>query len=459
MARRVFVVSSPYVIAPDVAPSPLTVRTVAIDAPLLSGLGDDLDSLLLRLPADGGLSWVRGGDDASALIGWGQAARLDVAGPERFSRAQRWWAGVVSHAHVSDQVGVPGTGPIAFASFAFDSEPGHSVLIVPRVLIGVRGARAWITVAVDGDDAASARVADSEVDAIVASLARPMGVPRETTTVAYSEGSRSVPEWESAVAQAVSRINAGELDKVVLARDVVVSLESPLDVRGLLSRLTQDYPSCWTFSVDGLVGATPELLVRRDGDTVTSRVLAGTVHRSDDGPTDGALAARLLGSDKDQEEHEYAVRSVAAALAVHCTDLDVPSRPAVLRLANVAHLSTDVSGSLVDGAPVLALAASLHPTAAVCGTPTERAFSVIREIEGMDRGRYAGPVGWIDAHGDGELGIALRCASLEEGRTRLRLYAGCGIVAGSTPESELAESQAKLVAMRDALEPRTPAAP
>jgi menaquinone-specific isochorismate synthase len=451
-------VSSPHVIAPDVAAAPLTVRTVALDPSLVRGVGDTdgLTSLLLRLPPDGGLSWVRGGEDASALIGWGQAARLDVAGAERFSRAQRWWTGVVSHAHVADEVGLAGTGPVAFASFAFDSEPGHSVVIVPRVLIGVRGSRAWITVAVDGDDAAALRTADGELESVVASLSRPVGVPDETSTVAYSEGSRTVPEWESAVGQAVSRINAGELDKVVLARDVVASLDAPLDVRGLLTRLAHDYPSCWTFSVDGLVGATPELLVRREGDTVTSRVLAGTVRRSEDGSTDGVLAAMLLGSDKDQEEHEYAVRSVAAALAAHCTDLDVPSRPAVLRLANVAHLSTDVSGSLVDSAPVLALAASLHPTAAVCGTPTERAFAVIREIEGMDRGRYAGPVGWIDAHGDGELGIALRCASLEEGRTRLRLFAGCGIVAGSTPESELAESQAKLVAMRDALEPRTP---
>ncbi len=463
-------------VAPEVAPTPITVRSIDLDphlifgpspssvlaAPSLAGQPSPISaldhatrcaSLLLRLPADGGLSWVRGGDDPSAMIGWGEAARLEVGGAERFSRAQRWWAGVAANAQVVDDVDIAGSGAVAFASFAFDGDPGHSVVIMPRVLIGIRGDRAWITVAVNGSDAAALRAAEVEAASVVASLSRPVGVPDETATVAYSEGSRTVPEWENAVAQAVSRINAGELDKVVLARDVVASLDSPLDVRSLLTRLALSYPSCWTFSVDGLVGATPELLVRRDGDLVTSRVLAGTVRRSEDWSTDGALTAMLLGSDKDQEEHEYAVRSVAAALAAHCTDLDVPSRPAVLRLANVAHLSTDVSGSLVDAAPVLALAASLHPTAAVCGTPTERAFAVIREIEGMNRGRYAGPVGWIDANGDGELGIALRCASLEDGRTRLRLFAGCGIVAGSTPESELAESQAKLVAMRDALEP------
>jgi menaquinone-specific isochorismate synthase len=147
------------------------------------------------------------------------------------------------------------------------------------------------------------------------------------------------------------------------------------------------------------------------------------------------------------------VQSVALALAAHCTDLAVPSTPSLLRLANVQHLATDVTGVLADGSSVLALAASLHPTAAVCGTPTERAFAVIRELEGMDRGRYAGPVGWIDANGDGEFGIALRCASIEGGGDRLRLYAGCGIVSGSDPDAELAESQVKLVPMRDALEP------
>jgi menaquinone-specific isochorismate synthase len=210
------------------------------------------------------------------------------------------------------------------------------------------------------------------------------------------------------------------------------------------------YPDCWTFSVDGLVGATPELLIRREDDRVTSRVLAGTVHRSSDAGRDGALALALLGSDKDQEEHSYAVESVAMALASHCTDLRVPARPFVLRLANVQHLATDVSGELVDSAPALALAASLHPTAAVCGTPTERAKHVIREIEGMDRGRYSGPVGWIDSNGDGEFGIALRCANVES-PTSLRLFAGCGIVAGSTSAAEVAESNAKLSAMRKAL--------
>ena len=226
----------------------------------------------------------------------------------------------------------------------------------------------------------------------------------------------------------------------------------------LLQRLAAAYPECWTFNVDGLIGATPELLVRRDGDQVTSRVLAGTVRRRGDDSVDAGLAEALLASGKDLEEHDYAVHSVAESLAAHCTDLQVPTAPHVLSLTNVQHLATEVSGLLADGAPALALAASLHPTAAVCGTPTERATALIRELEGMDRGRYAGPVGWIDAHGDGELGIALRCGAIEDSErgpgTRLRLYAGCGIVAGSDPDSEIAESEAKFDAVRKALHGR-----
>jgi menaquinone-specific isochorismate synthase len=272
---------------------------------------------------------------------------------------------------------------------------------------------------------------------------------RETPVVEWGEGSLTGEEWRAAVATAISRISTGELDKVVLARDVVGTANRPVDTGALLARLAADYPNCWTFSVDGLVGATPELLVRRVGDQVTSRVLAGTVKRRGEESVDAGLAAALLGSGKDLEEHEYAVHSVAAALAAHCTDLEVPERPHILRLANVQHLATDVTGRLADAAPVLALAASLHPTAAVCGTPTERALAVIRELEGMDRGRYAGPVGWFDSRGDGEFGIALRCAEIEG--DKVRAFAGCGLVAGSDPESEWAESQAKLVPMRTAL--------
>ena len=397
----------------------------------------DPENLLQRLPAGDPLAWVRGGE---GLIGWGVAAQLEVSGPERFSRAQRWWAKWCAAAVVDDTVALPGSGPVAFGSFAFDPDPGTSIIIVPKVIVGRRGGQAWVT------------VTGSDADPRKALL--PVSVPDQPTAVRWSQGSRSPLEWQASVAEAIDRISAGELDKVVLARDVLAQIDGTLDPRHLLVNLAERYPTCWTFAVAGLVGATPELLVRRTGDLVTSRVLAGTVRRQGDEAADAGLALALLDSGKDLEEHKYAVRSVARALAAHCTDLDVPEGPRVLALANVQHLATDVTGRLADQASVLALAASLHPTAAVCGTPTERALSVIREIEGMDRGRYAGPVGWFDANGDGEFGIALRCAEVDEVAGTVRSFAGCGIVAGSSPDLELAESTAKLVPIRDALESR-----
>jgi menaquinone-specific isochorismate synthase len=204
------------------------------------------------------------------------------------------------------------------------------------------------------------------------------------------------------------------------------------------------------------VGATPELLVRLTKGLVTSRVLAGTIRRTGDDQRDLALAASLARSSKDLEEHDYAVRSVADALEPFCSSINVPDSPFVLHLANVMHLATDVTGVVSDSMAVtnaLSLVDALHPTAAVCGTPKDKAMKLINEYEVMKRGRYSGPVGWIDARGDGEWGIALRCAEIDAKDPRkVRLFAGCGIVAGSVPQDELAESQAKLVPMRDALE-------
>lgn len=406
----------------------LTVRTVEV-APSDPIASADLLSLL---PADSPLTWLRGGQ---GLVAWGVAAQAEFSGAERFSRAQRWWQRWLDTVVVEDHVGLPGCGPVAFGSFAFDHSPGTSVVIVPRVLVGRRGGRTWITTFGEGPVAIGTHPA-----------------PPAPTEVRWSDGTLGEQRWAEAVTATVARIEAGEVDKVVLARDLIATVSGPLDERYLMEQLHLDYPECWTFSVAGLVGATPELLVRRSGSAVTSRVLAGTVRRTDP-KTDAAAAAALLASDKDLNEHEYAVRSVADALAAHCTDLDVPTRPVVLRLANVQHLATDVRGVLADGAPALALAASLHPTAAVCGTPTERAWDIIRTQEGMARGRYAGPVGWFDRNGDGEFGIALRCGEVDQDRGLVRVFAGCGLVAGSTAESELAESAAKFAAMRSAISP------
>ncbi|WP_020391924.1 isochorismate synthase [Kribbella catacumbae] len=392
-------------------------------------------ALMDHLPETGGLAWVRRGD---GHVGWGVAARLDVAGSNRFAEAQNWWRELTAGAVVRDEVGVPGSGLVCFGSFGFtDSDP--SELVVPEVIVGRRGGITWVTT-ISG---ASSLAAPPELTTYE---------PEPVGAVAFADGARSGTEWSGIVADAVKRITSGELDKVVLARDLVAISPNPIDLRWPLRRLAQAYPNCWTFSVDGLIGATPELLVRREKGLITSRVLAGTIRRTGDDAHDLALAASLARSSKDLEEHEFAVRSVADALKPHCKSMNVPETPFVLHLPNVMHLASDVAGVAANGASALGLAAALHPSAAVCGTPTDTARDVIGDIEGMSRGRFSGPVGWMDAAGDGEWCIALRCGQADpDDPTRMRLFAGAGIVAGSDPEAELAETNAKLVPMRDAL--------
>jgi menaquinone-specific isochorismate synthase len=410
------------------APS-LVARTVALDLA-------EATSLVSLLSTDHPVAWLRRGD---GLVGWGEAAVLRSSGATRFSDADKWWRETIARADVVDAVGEPGTGPVCFGSFAFGDLPGDSVLVLPEVVVGRRGDRAWLTtISTTGSPAPTPTVAPAEA-------------PLPPSGVSFADGALNGEQWMSVVADAVARISAGDLEKVVLARDLVARADERIDVRWPVHRLTGSYPMCWTFHVDGMFGATPEMLVRRERGLVTSRVLAGTIRRTGDDERDLALAATLARSSKDLEEHEYAVRSVADALEPHCSSMNVPEAPFVLHLPNVMHLATDVNGVVHDAATVssLQLAEALHPSAAVGGTPTTVATDLIDEIEGMGRGRYAGPVGWMDANGDGEWGIALRSAEVV-GDT-VRLFAGCGIVADSDPEAELAEAQAKFVPVRDAL--------
>jgi menaquinone-specific isochorismate synthase len=267
-------------------------------------------------------------------------------------------------------------------------------------------------------------------------------------------GSNGV-EWQARVSQAIAEIKDNSLEKVVLARFIDCEVTPQISAQRILQNLAAEYPATWIFSNNGLVGATPELLVRLSKSLVTSRILAGTIRKTGNDEKDLALAGSLARSSKDLEEHEYAVRSVADVLAPICTSTNVPETPFVLHLANVMHLATDVTGVLTDSTSptdIFELAHKLHPSAAVCGTPTPLAKKAINDIEGISRGRYAGPIGWIDARGDRELGIALRCGQISNDAKSIRLFAGCGIVNGSNPESEYAESQAKLLPMRSALE-------
>ncbi len=422
--------------APGALDAPaLVVRTTRVPVP------HDLVSLL---PTDDEqIAWVH---RREGFAGWGVAARIRPTGATRFADAQEWWRSITRAAVVRDEVGLPGTGLVCFGSFAFADDPGESVLTVPQVLVGRRGREAWVTT-IHTLTPGAEQVATIGVDHHLL----PSDAPARPGEVSFSDGALTGTEWQGAVAEAINRIVDGELEKVVLARDLVAECAEPLDVRWPLARLAEDYPSCWTFHVDGLFGATPEMLVRRERGLVTSRVLAGTIRRTGDEDHDLRLAASLARSSKDLEEHEYAVRSVAEALEPYCSSMSFPEAPFVLHLPNVMHLATDVAAVMDDDTPSLAIAAALHPSAAVGGTPTSDAVDLIAEIEGMDRGRYAGPVGWMDAAGDGEWAIALRSAQLTEDRRTVRLFAGCGIVADSDPEAELAESQAKLVPVRNAL--------
>jgi len=396
-----------------------------------SRIGEHLP-LLDLLPTGEQFTWVRGGE---GLVGWGVHASTKVSGRNRFEDARKWWHQQLETFSISNSVHGSGTGPVLFTSFSFDRNQ-ESVLVIPKVIVGQKGSNSWITWI--GSDA-QPQLSESAADPA-------------SSTFTFSDGTLTSDQWKERVTEVINRVNSNGVDKVVLARDIVANSDSDVDARPILKKLSSEYPSTWVFSVDGLVGATPELLLRLSRGMVTSRVLAGTIPKTGDDEKDLALAASLARSSKDLEEHEYAVRSVAEALDPFCSSTNVPESPFVLHLANVMHLATDVTGALNESThrvDAFSLLKSLHPSAAVCGTPRNLAFDVIDEIEGMDRGRYAGPVGWIDASGDGELGIALRCGQITD--RKIRIFAGCGIVAASNPEKEVEESNAKMIPMKSAL--------
>ena len=250
------------------AGDPLVVRTVAIEL-------DDVGSLLDLLPApaldQAPVSWLRRDE---GLVGWGVAALIRTRGTARFSDADKWWSEITGRAEVDDAVNEPGTGLVAFGSFGFADDPGESVLVVPQVVVGRRGDRAWLTaVGVDLPDLT------------------PAPLPTPPAGLSFADGALNGEAWMSVVADAVTRINACELEKVVLARDLVATCDEPLDVRWALRKLARDYSMCWTFHVDGIFGATPEMLVRRERGLVTSRVLAGTIRRTGDEERDAAWPA------------------------------------------------------------------------------------------------------------------------------------------------------------------------
>lgn len=406
----------------------VTVTTVQLDddRPLLSFAPQRPDTIV----------WMRYGD---GYVAWGDAFHGEPTDPQhRFREVDEQFAELARHAHINDPVGVPGGGLIAFTSFTFAPTTG-SRLRVPAVLIGRRDGVTWqTTITFDG--------------------APPVEPPRAGRDIAGSDvtyqpkfaGSTNPDiHWLDAVETARQAIRDGQLEKVVLARDYAVWSYEPFATVPIAARLAARFPTCYTFVFDGLIGATPELLLRVTNGTVTSQVLAGTIGRSPDPSTDAALAASLFASAKDRKEHALAVSSVVDVLSFVTDRLAVPDEPELLPLANVQHLATTLTGRLAKPVRALSLLATLHPSAAVGGTPRDAALAFIAEHEGMPRGRYAAPVGYVTADGDGEFGIALRCAEISGARARL--FAGVGVVADSLPEQELAETHLKLLAMQQAL--------
>ncbi|GAB3401916.1 chorismate-binding protein [Schumannella luteola] len=380
-------------------------------------------SLLPLLDGVKPLVFIRRGDGVAGL---GEALRLEFSGPDRIRDAAAAWKRIVAAATITDPVRLSGSGLIAFGAFSFADESARtSVLIVPRVILGRRDGVSWVT-----------RI-DGAADTVGAT---PLGAEYR---LLFKPGALGPDAYRDAVATAVQRIQSDEgLSKAVIARDKVGRLPEGADLRRVLTELALGYPDTWTFAVDGLIGSSPETLVRVKRGTVSARVLAGSVGRGADAESDHAAALALATSQKDLDEHRFAVQSVLDSLRPHTPSLVASELPFTLKLPNLWHLASDVEGTLADGSTALDLVCELHPTAAVAGTPREAALAEIGSLEPFDRQRWGGPVGWVNADGDGKWAIALRSAEIAADRT-ITAYAGAGIVAESDPERELAETTLK----------------
>jgi menaquinone-specific isochorismate synthase len=390
---------------------------------------DDIRPLVPLVDPRHPLVFIRRGQ---GIAGIGEALRLEFTGPSRFRDAATAWKRVAAAASVTDPLDLPGTGLVALGAFAFsDDSRRTSVLIVPSIILGRRNGVSWIT-----------RINTSDT----LPEAQPLG---PDFSVTFDFGALDRPGYVRAVEAALVHLRSGELSKVVLARSMVGHLPEGADLRVLLGELATGYPDTWTFAVDGLIGSSPETLVTANHGSVTARVLAGSAPRGADPAADQDAAAALATSTKDLDEHQFALRSLLASLAPHARNVTSSEQPFTLKLPNLWHLASDVEGDLSDGSSSLDLLSALHPTAAVAGTPTEAALALIAELEPFDRGRYAGPVGWVGADGDGEWAIALRSAQVDEDGT-ISAFAGAGIVADSDPDKELAETRMKFRPVIDA---------
>ena len=396
----------------------------------------------------------------AALAALGCVVALEASGPDRLATVARTWRTLAASAVADGSDGVAGAGLVAVGGFAFADDgaaAGHwqgfaaASLHVPEVAIARRDGEVRLTLALLArpDDTrdnlverASARIA--ELRAAPLPLLDPSPV-----TAARVESAMPPEHYVGAVERAIERIAAGELEKVVLAREVLVHAAARHDPAAVHGVLREAFPSCYVLCVGRgsrtFVAASPELLIRRHGMRASTLALAGTTRRSADPAVDDHLGEQLLRSRKDRREQEIVTRRIESALRPHAVWVTAADEPVVVRMANVQHLATPIRAQLRDSVDALELARILHPTPAVGGEPADVATALIPALEGLDRGWYAGPVGWTDVDGDGELCVALRCALLDGAEARC--YAGVGVVAGSEPAAELAETEAKLEAL------------
>ncbi len=367
------------------------------------------------------------------LVGQGVALRLSATGKNRISTLAAKWREVCAEAEILDQVKLPGSSLVAFSSITFSENSSiESVLVVPKRLYVLRPEVSFV-IEVE---------AEEQLEAVT------------TAPTQFQAGKLSASGFQAAVAQAITEINETELKKVVLSRDLEMVLPHQPDLTEPLARLRARYPDCWTYKVEGVFGASPELLLRAERGEVSARVLAGTAGRGTDPDVDRAIADGLSHSIKNNHEHAYAVQSMVSELEPFCEWVEADSQPFSLALPDLWHLATDVRGKLKPATSLLDVIAKLHPTAAVAGTPRDLAIALIEELEPYDRGGYAGPVGWVSADGSGELAIALRGGIIEStgDQVLVRAIAGCGIVAESDPQAELAETELKFRAVRFAFD-------
>jgi isochorismate synthase len=413
-----------------------------------------------RRAGDRWFAWEQPDSDSFALAGLGAAHEAVSRGPERFADLDEEIAGIGRSRVADEPADAPaGAGPVWVGGFAFDPEGAGSpawssfppaLLVLPELSLLRQGDRTWLTlstVAGRGD-------ADQPLERLTGRIAamhdEPLAMLDPSPTGATDIRSVGAPSaYEEIVARAVGRIRSGELEKVVLAREVTVEAPSAHDPAALFGALRELFPSCFCFCVGSpegaFLGASPELLVRRRGASAAAVALAGSARRSADPAVDDHLGEQLLRSEKDRVEHLIVARRIGRLLRPHAVWVEAEQEPGLIKVANIQHLATPIHAQLTEPRSAVDLAGILHPTPAVGGEPRGGALAAIAELEAMDRGWYAGPVGWMDAAEDGEFCVALRSALLRD-RTA-HLYAGAGLVGDSDPAAELAETEVKLGAL------------